>query len=78
MSQIFRNVYSDEARASAYAELEFPGTYYLAFRDLPALIERYVPGGRALDFGCGAGRSSRFLQGLGFTVLGVDIAARML
>jgi SAM-dependent methyltransferase len=78
MTQEFRNVYSDEARASSYAGLEFPGTYYLAFRDLPELLERHAPGRRALDFGCGAGRSTRFLESLGFNVLGVDIAQRML
>jgi len=74
----FRNVYDDAAMASAYARLAFPGTYHLAFRDLPALIGTHVRGRRALDFGCGAGRSSRFLRGLGFTVTGVDIAPEML
>ena len=78
MNQDFRNVYADEARASSYAELEYPGTYYLAFRDLPALIDRHVQGRKALDFGCGAGRSSRFLRDLGFGVVGVDIAEPML
>jgi len=78
MSHDFRNVYSDDARAEAYATLEYPGTYYLAFRDLPALIERHVRGRRALDFGCGTGRSSRFLKDLGFSVVGVDIAEPML
>ena len=72
------NVYADGARADAYAKLDFPGTYHLAFRDIPQLIERHVTGGRAaLDFGCGAGRSTRFLERLGFAVTGVDIAAEM-
>lgn len=61
----FSNVYDDTARARACAELEFPGTYYLAFRDIPALIARHVTGHRALDFGCGAGRSTRLLGDLG-------------
>lgn len=74
----FTNVYDDPERARAYAQLDFPGTYFLAFRDLPALLARHVRGTRALDFGCGAGRSSRFLRGLGFEVTGVDIAAPML
>lgn len=78
MKHDFQNVYSDDARASAYAELEYPGTYYLAFRDLPSLINKHVHGRAALDFGCGAGRSSRFLEDLGFDVVGVDIAERML
>jgi SAM-dependent methyltransferase len=78
MSSRFRNIYDDEARARAYARLEFPGTYFLAYRDLPAIIAGAVTGGTALDFGCGTGRSSRFLRGLGFDVVGVDIAAPML
>jgi len=78
MNSDFENVYEDEERASAYAELEFPGTYYLAFRDLPMLFEKYASGLRALDFGCGTGRSSRFLRDHGFEVVGVDISAAML
>lgn len=74
----FRNVYEDERRASAYADLGYPGTYWLAFRDLPSLLERHVRGRVALDFGCGAGRSSRFLRDLGFIVLGVDVSEPML
>jgi len=72
------NVYDDAGRADAYATLEFPATYYLAFRDLPALIAQHVAGRSALDFGCGAGRSTRFLHGLGFTATGVDISASMI
>jgi len=78
MSDSFVNVYDDSTRSAAYASLEFPGTYYLAYRDLPAVIRRHVKGTRALDFGCGAGRSTRFLRGCGFDVLGVDISAAML
>ena len=74
----FENVYDDERRAEAYARLEFPGTYYLAYRDLPGIIGRYVRGRRALDFGCGTGRSTRFLKSLGFEAVGLDIAADML
>ncbi len=74
----FYNVYNDEKRADAYARLEFPGTYYLAFRDLPAVFAEHVTGRSALDFGCGTGRSSRFLKSLGFDVVGVDISRPML
>ncbi len=74
----FQNVYDDDDRASAYATLEFPGTYLLAFRDLPALAARHVSGKRALDFGCGTGRSTRFLAGLGYDAMGVDISEPML
>jgi SAM-dependent methyltransferase len=78
MTDRFQNVYEDPDRAGAYAELEFPGTYYLAYRDLPEIIGEYAHGRRALDFGCGTGRSSRFLKQLGFTVTGVDISEAML
>jgi SAM-dependent methyltransferase len=78
MSRAFSNVYEDEDRARAYATLEFPGTYYLAFRDLPLLVCRYGCGTRALDFGCGTGRSTRFLRDLGLEVTGVDISQAML
>jgi SAM-dependent methyltransferase len=74
----FTNAYEDEVRARAYATLEFRGTYYLAFRDLPALFAEHVRGRAALDFGCGAGRSTRFLRRLGFDPVGVDISPAML
>jgi ubiquinone/menaquinone biosynthesis C-methylase UbiE len=74
----FRNSYEDARRADAYARLEFPGTYYLAYRDLPEIIYEHVKGRRAIDFGCGTGRSTRFLRGLGFDVVGVDISEEML
>jgi SAM-dependent methyltransferase len=74
----FDNVYDDAARAEAYAQLDFPGTYYLAFRDLPELFRKHVHGSRALDFGCGTGRSTRFLESQGFATIGVDISAAML
>ena len=78
MRMSFSNVYDDAERAAAYAQLDFPGTYHLAFRDLPALLGRHVRGRRALDFGCGTGRSTRFVQRLGLDVVGVDIAASMI
>jgi SAM-dependent methyltransferase len=74
----FTNVYADPARADAYATLDFPGTYYLAFRDLPAILNEHVVDRTALDFGCGAGRSTRFLKRLGFETVGIDISRRMI
>ncbi len=74
----FVNSYEDVIRAGAYARLEFANTYYLAYRDLPAAISEHVTGTRALDFGCGTGRSTRFLRELGFAVSGVDISEDML
>jgi len=77
MSRSF-NVYEDAQRAQTYAKLEFPGTYYLAYRDLPAIMAERVKGRKALDFGCGTGRSTRFLKALGFEATGIDISAEML
>jgi SAM-dependent methyltransferase len=74
----FSNVYSDDLRAEAYSTLDFPGTYYLAFRDLPSIIAQHVNGRRALDFGCGAGRSTRFLNRFGFDPIGIDISSSMI
>lgn len=74
----FENVYEDETRAASYARLDFPGTYYLAYRDLPAVLQTHAPAGRALDFGCGTGRSTRFLRALGYAVIGVDVSEHMI
>jgi len=73
----FRNCYEDVTRADAYATLAFRNTYYLAFRDLPAILREHVKGLRAVDFGCGTGRSTRFLGQLGFEAIGVDISEDM-
>jgi ubiquinone/menaquinone biosynthesis C-methylase UbiE len=74
----FLNSYEDAKRAEAYAKLGFPGTYYLAYRDLPGIIFEHVKGKKAIDFGCGTGRSTRFLRRLGFDAVGVDISEDML
>src|SRR5215470_9585522 len=73
----FVNCYEDRTRADAYSTLEFRNTYYLAYRDLPAILREHVRGSKALDLGCGTGRSTRFLRELGFEVTGVDIAEDM-
>ncbi|MDD5544532.1 MAG: class I SAM-dependent methyltransferase [Acidobacteriia bacterium] len=74
----FTNCYADAARAEAYARLEFANTYYLAYRDLPEIIREHVSGRSTLDFGCGAGRSTRFARRLGLDMTGVDIAPEMI
>lgn len=74
----FRNDYDNTVRAAGYARMQFPGTYELAFRDLPEIIRRQTHGDQALDFGCGAGRSTRFLKTLGYEAIGVDISGEML
>lgn len=77
-SEEFPNCYEDQKRAEAYAKLEFAGTYYLAYRDLPAIFAEHVKGQEALDFGCGTGRSTRFLREHGFHVTGIDISEDMI
>jgi len=74
----FANCYEDDTRAQAYATLEFKNTYHLAYRDIPAILGEHVSGSKSLDFGCGTGRSTRFLRQLGFEVTGVDIAEDMI
>ena len=74
----FSNVYSDSERADAYATLEFPGTYYLAYRDLPTILATHVRGREALDFGCGAGRHTQALARRFGRADGVDIAPSMI
>ena len=72
------NPYDDNARAAIYAKLEILHTYYLAYRDLPHLFAKYGISGSALDYGCGTGRSTRFLRDHGFSAIGVDISAAMI
>jgi ubiquinone/menaquinone biosynthesis C-methylase UbiE len=74
----FTNVYADAKRAEAYSALKFDKTYYLAYRDLPTIISNHVRGTQALDFGCGTGRSTRFLKTLGYTTIGIDISEEMI
>ena len=74
----FENSWGNQIRAESYSKLEFPNTYYLAYRDLPEIISKHVMGNEAIDFGCGTGRSTRFLKQLGFNVIGIDISQAML
>jgi trans-aconitate methyltransferase len=73
----FVNCYADGERAEAYSKLEFARTYYLAYRDLPAILRDHVQGTIAIDFGCGTGRSTRFLRQCGFDTVGIDISEQM-
>lgn len=75
---VFKNSWGNKVRAESYSKLEFPNTYYLAYRNLPEIISEHIIGNIAIDFGCGTGRSSRFLKSLGFDVIGIDIAEDML
>ena len=64
--------------AKDYAQLGIKDTFYLGYRDIPTLVKKYVKEKKALDFGCGSGRSTRFLNNLGFETIGVDINKKML
>lgn len=61
-----------------YASSDNSGTAFLAFKYLPLLIKRYTCGKKTLDYGCGSGNSSRYLQSIDLDVEGVDISAEML
>lgn len=78
MNQGFRNSWDNPVTADSYAKLGFPNTYYLAYRDLPEILSRHVSGSRAIDFGCGSGRSSRFTRDQGFSVTGIDVSEHMI
>lgn len=73
-----RNVYTGSDYAEEYAELGWNGTYYLVRRDLPGILQEHVPMGKALDFGCGSGRSTRLLRDLGYPVVGIDVSEAMI
>lgn len=51
---------------------------YLAYRDLPSLMSKYVGGKVAVDFGSGTGISTQFLAQQGFNVVGLEISEEML
>ncbi|NIM51329.1 MAG: methyltransferase domain-containing protein [Gemmatimonadales bacterium] len=74
----FQNIYEDADYADSYAGLEWVGTYHLVRRDLPSILRKHITGRRALDFGCGTGRSTRLLRECGFNVTGVDVAESMI
>lgn len=67
-----------EKYASRYAQRQILSSDYVAFRDLPGLFSRLNIKGKALDYGCGAGRSTRFLKTHGFETVGIDIDPAML
>lgn len=65
--------------ACAYSQIGIDKGYYLAFRDIPQILSKLcLCGKEALDYGCGTGRSTQFLNSLGFRTVGVDISENML
>jgi len=65
-------------QAAAYLKTHECSLRYLIFRDIPHLLNHYVQGKSALDYGVGSGSSSQFLKEQGFHVVGVDISQEML
>jgi hypothetical protein len=70
--------YLNPKEAKKYSLSGVSNTYYLGFRDVPALIEKYVQGKRAVDYVCGSGRSTRFIRDLGFETIDIDVSKEML
>jgi SAM-dependent methyltransferase len=64
------------SEALQYAMRGIAGTDRLAFGAVAR--GRYLVNAKVLDLGCGPGRSSRFLRGLGNDVTGVDISREMI
>ena len=64
--------------ANIYAKHENVGTAYLAYKYLYSILEKYTEGSKTLDFGCGTGSSTRFLNEIGLNVSGADINDTML
>ena len=84
VSRFFKIIYSDlkshdyKKFSQEYSKLDISDTFYLGYRDVPELLKQYTKGKKALDFGCGSGRSTRFLKQLGFKITGVDINPDMI
>lgn len=76
--------YTEEAAKYSKISLQGEGTLYLSFRDLESLIHKHcskkvIQDLIALDYGCGAGRSTRYLKSIGIqTVDGFDISESMI
>lgn len=68
--------FAEFADIFSFCSFESP-SIYLAFRDVPDLLQKYSKGKVALDYGYGPGKSSMFLEKLGFWVDGVDISEPM-
>lgn len=58
--------------AEAYSKFGVTGTSSLAFNEIPSLLRKYAKGRKALDLGCGTGRSTQFLDDQGFITKGID------
>jgi len=63
-------------RDDGYIDAMSPTIYFSEHRDWPQSVQKAMEfaKGRVLDVGCGAGRHSLYLQGMGLDVLGIDIS----
>lgn len=64
--------------SNQYASLDNSGTAFLAFKQIPDLLKQHAIGKKTLDYGCGSGSSTLFLNEIGLDVEGVDISHDML
>lgn len=64
--------------AQSYALRGITGTDSIAFHSIASRIAELRLAGRALDFGCGSGRSTRFLKSLGLDTVGCDVSVDMI
>ncbi|CAG9001125.1 MAG: hypothetical protein CENE_03142 [Candidatus Celerinatantimonas neptuna] len=70
---------SSESDVNKYSKSTVSGTGYLAYRDISKLIsELHLKPGRALDLGCGCGRSIGVIKDLCDSVTGSDMNATAL
>jgi ubiquinone/menaquinone biosynthesis C-methylase UbiE len=74
------NDYNVDAKEYSKIDIKGKKTLFLSFRDIPGLIQKYLPADKpwkdckCIDYGCGAGRSTRYLKSIGFShVDGFDI-----
>lgn len=75
-----KEITDSQKNVSQYSKFKITGTSWLSFRDVPYFIKKYVniKEAKTLDYGCGAGRSTRFLQSLGLKTIGVDISEKFI
>lgn len=65
------------AASLRYALRPMGGTDLLAFREVAAFLQQTTTIGKALDVGCGTGRSTRFLSACGLNPVGLDVSESM-
>ncbi len=70
--------YKTEEQAECYLKTHQSPHRYLAYRDIPEFIRKFVKGNQALDYGAGTGFSTSFLYDLGLDIMGIDISLSML